>query len=174
MANHSRGPANNRWKGGPQEGICIQCGSTFKAPRWELKKRKFCSRECYAEYKVIPISRKTRTHVLMVERILGRRLPESAVVHHVNRNRKDNRNQNFVVCQDQAYHMLLHARTRVVQAGGNPRTDKVCSRCKKVKPKTEFHKSKSKDGYRCYCKPCQSEIYYERRYGNGTRIENHA
>ena len=34
---------------------------------------------------------------------------------------------------------------------------KICSRCKKGKTVTEFHRnSKTRDGHRCWCKPCSS------------------
>lgn len=39
---------------------------------------------------------------------------------------------------------------------------KICYRCKKIKPITEFHKNKnSKDGFYCYCKECCSELCKE-------------
>jgi hypothetical protein len=158
------GNQNGNWRGGPQEGICQQCGSAFSAPRWEMKHRRFCSRKCSDLAKIDPATRKTRPHVIVAERVFGKRLPLSAVVHHVNENRKDNSCSNLVICQDQAYHLLLHVRKRIYDAGGNPNTDKICSRCKTPKPLTEFHLAPTNgDGRRCYCKPCQSEIYHERR-----------
>lgn len=58
-------------------------------------------------------------HILMVEKVLGHKLPEGAVVHHVNGDNADNRNDNFVVCPDQAYHLLLHQRMRALESCGN-------------------------------------------------------
>lgn len=170
------GESNHRWKGGPQDGICAQCGDVFIAPRWLLKIKKFCSRECYGKSKIIKNRHRTRPHVLIAEKILGKRLPNIAVVHHVNQNKKDNRPSNLVICQDQSYHLLIHARQRIVDAGGNPKTDRICTKCKQIKSKTEFHNSSSSyDGCRCYCKPCQSKIYQERRYSNGSNsIEDRA
>lgn len=155
---------NGNWRGGPQEGVCKKCGSVFTAPRWELKKRKYCSRSCADADKIIPGTRKTRPHVKIAEKVLGKKLPVSAVVHHFNENRGDNSHSNLIICQDQTYHLLLHARKRIYDAGGNPNTDKICSRCKAVKPLDDFHLApQNGDGRRCYCKPCQSEIYHERR-----------
>lgn len=70
-----------------------------------------------------------RLHVLKAERALGRSLPKGAVVHHVDENKWNNTNSNLVICQDHAYHMLLHARAKVVRAGGDPATQRVCRQC---------------------------------------------
>jgi len=44
-------------------------------------------------------------------------MPLKAQVHHVNTERADNRNNNLVICEDSAYHHLLHQRMRAVAAG---------------------------------------------------------
>lgn len=42
---------------------------------------------------------------------LGKPLPFNACIHHVNGKHWDNRNCNLVICENNAYHMLLHSRT---------------------------------------------------------------
>ena len=49
-------------------------------------------------------------HVLVAEAILGKYLPNKAVIHHVNGIRTDNKPSNLVICQDNNYHFLLHNR----------------------------------------------------------------
>lgn len=70
-----------------------------------------------------------REHILIAERALGRYLPEGAEVHHVNGEGKDNRSDNLVICQDHAYHMLLHMRTKTYHATGDP-NKRRCRHCK--------------------------------------------
>ena len=95
-------------------------------------------------------------HVLVAERAIGHRLPEGAEIHHVNEDIADFRNSNLVICQDKAYHKLLHARARVVKVGGNPNTEAICSRCHHIKPKTSFNRrNRNKStGVQHHCREC--------------------
>ena len=70
-----------------------------------------------------------REHVVVAERALGRPLPASAVVHHVNEVPGDNRPENLIICPDEAYHNLLHKRMRALAACGNANFLK-CKVCK--------------------------------------------
>lgn len=53
-------------------------------------------------------------HVAIACTALGKPLPKRAEVHHHDRTRTNNTNGNLVLCQDRAYHMLLHKRMRMV------------------------------------------------------------
>lgn len=87
---------------------------------------------------------------------LGKPLPPRVVVHHADGSRRED--AQLVLCENQAYHMLLHARMRVVAAGGNPNTDKICWRCRKVKSKAEFPPNRGEaDGISGQCRPCKRE-----------------
>lgn len=98
---------------------------------------------------------------------MGKMLPRGAIVHHFNEDPSDNRNGNLVVCPDDAYHFLLHARARVLRAGGEPNREKFCSRCDKTKPFSEFTRStKAHDGLHNFCRDCNkaaSRAYRQRR-----------
>lgn len=58
-------------------------------------------------------------HILVAEKALGRYLPRSATIHHVNGDQLDNRPSNLVICDSQAYHLRLHRRQRAYDATGN-------------------------------------------------------
>jgi len=74
-------------------------------------------------------------------------LPPSAVVHHVNEDRRDNRNENLVICENDKYHKLLHMRLRAYRACGHADWKK-CVHCKQwgseneviVSGKTYYHR----------------------------------
>ncbi len=89
-------------------------------------------------------------HVLIAEKALGKPLPDGAVVHHHNEIKSDNRNCNLVICENQSYHQILHARARIVAAGGDPNTQKICYRCGSL-----FLVRK---GMAPVCRPCASIV----------------
>ena len=57
-------------------------------------------------------------HIYIAEKVLGRRLPIGAVVHHIDGHTRHNINNNLVICQDTSYHLLLHQRARAYKACG--------------------------------------------------------
>lgn len=59
-------------------------------------------------------------HIVVAEKALGRKLPIKAQVHHVDEVRSNNRNNNLVICEDCAYHRLLHLRKEALEQCGNP------------------------------------------------------
>lgn len=89
-------------------------------------------------------------HILVVERAMGKHLVRPAEVHHFNGDKQDNRNANLVVCQDRAYHALLHQRQRALAASGH--ADWVqCYYCKGWGPTSEMANHRTTAHYH---KPC--------------------
>ncbi len=105
-------------------------------------------------------------HIVIAEAALGKPLPLSVEIHHVDGNKRNNANRNLVICQDREYHLLLHVRARIVRAGGDPNTQRLCSGCKALKPFAAFNKAKADKAYglQGQCRECQSRYCsgYER------------
>lgn len=78
------------------------------------------------------------------------------MIHHVNQKRSCNENGNLVVCQDNAYHKLLHQRTRALLACGHADWRK-CNVCKQYDASENMYVSGDVAHHR-YCKM----IYYRR------------
>lgn len=94
-----------------------------------------------------------RLHVERAERALGRPLPKGTIVHHADGTKDDH--APLVICQDQAYHLLLHRRMRIVRAGGNPNTDSICRTCG-PQPVENFSPHGSGLPYP-YCRSCRNK-----------------
>lgn len=92
-------------------------------------------------------------HIARAEQAIGKPLPPQAKVHHADGTK--NPYGTLVICEDQAYHMLLHVRMRVKAAGGDPNTDRICYTCKAVKPIVEFSKNPKPIWY---CKDCKNAL----------------
>mgnify|MGYP001568675440 CR=1 FL=1 len=71
---------------------------------------------------------KTRAHRVLVEKLLGRKLPQGAEIHHVDGDGKNNAPHNLVVCPSKAYHQLLHVRAEALERLGNADARK-CAYC---------------------------------------------
>lgn len=84
-------------------------------------------------------------HIVVVENAMGKYLPNGAQVHHINGNKRDNRNQNLVACNDAAYHMLLHRRQRAKDACGNPSFER-CYICKQYDDPKNLRQYRDKNG----------------------------
>lgn len=103
-------------------------------------------------------------HVLVAESVLGKFLPNEAVVHHVNEDKLDNRPENLVICENNGFHLTLHRRMRALKACGNPDWRK-CPYCKTWDdPKNLVVRGKGEDTV-CHksCLTAWSKANYERR-----------
>lgn len=112
-----------------------------------------------AKYKHVGLNGEHRAlHRVRAERALGRPLPEGVVVHHADRNGLS-LDGPLVICQDQAYHQLLHARMRIKEAGGNPNTDAICMVCRQAKSRELFVRQKPRVfGVGRACRECTREL----------------
>ena len=113
--------------------------------------------------KLLADGRVVKAHRLRAERALGRPLPPAAEVHHVDGSK--NPLSPLVICPDSAYHHLLHVRQRVLRAGGDPNTQRICAACKRLLPFVAFNKRRAtiNSGLGAQCRKCQSD-YDRKRY----------
>jgi len=70
--------------------------------------------------KMIQVNGKYKVESRVIcEEVLGKPLPSNAQVHHVDENPLNNKNSNLIVCEDQAYHVLLHKRATALKVCGH-------------------------------------------------------
>lgn len=109
-----------------------------------------------------------RAYRVRAEDALGRALKHTEEVHH-------HTPTQLVICQDHAYHGLLHARMRIVRAGGDPDTQAICGgECRRLLPRTAFSPNRgAHDGRNNRCKECERQRKrspeYSRTLANGDR-----
>ena len=100
-------------------------------------------------------------HIDIAEKILGRPLPAGVIVHHVDKNRANNSPDNLVICPDRAYHNLIHARMRAMDACGNPNWRK-CTYCKVYDSPVNVKEDKDGKRYHLTCRSAYYVVKYQR------------
>lgn len=101
-----------------------------------------------------------RETILIIEAIIGKYLPITAIIHHIDENSLNNQNTNLIVCESNAYHKLLHKRMRAFIACGYASWLK-CRFCKQYDNPINLHLIRNGNGG--YHSECQSKYDYKRR-----------
>jgi hypothetical protein len=108
-------------------------------------------------------------HRLVAERAFGAPLPAGAEVHHFNENKLDARRNNLVICNSRVHHLMLHARARIVDRGGDPDTQKICCTCNELLTKEAFTtNSRTWDGRHPQCRECANAVRRGKGYNKWT------
>jgi hypothetical protein len=94
-----------------------------------------------------------KQYQIIVEEVLGYELLENAVIHHKDGNHHNNTLSNLVVCEDEAYHQLLHRRQKAFDTCGHANW-RWCSFCKTYDDPINMYISDTN----CYHRRC-SQLY---------------
>lgn len=118
---------------------------------------------CKTKYKHVNIRGRptVRKHTLIAERILGRKLRNRELVHHVDYDRSNNSTDNLVICPNDSYHMLIHRRTDAYEATGDANKIK-CQYCSQWDDPEQITIA-GKNGYHRYHKSCKAKYLREYR-----------
>lgn len=109
-------------------------------------------------------------HILVCEQALGHFLPEGAIPHHVNEIKSDNRPVNLVLCQDRAYHNLIHKRMRAMRECGNADWHR-CKFCHKWDSEENLYVYEFKGETVSYHRACIQDWKAKKKAGSGTVLE---
>ncbi len=119
MSKRMSGKNNPSYRGAKIKRKCEICEKGFEVFVSRIKdgKGRFCSKGCDRAFRrknakryiqrQQPDGSIIREHRAIAEAAMGRKLRPKEVIHHVNRDKKDNRNENLLICL-QGYHLALH------------------------------------------------------------------
>jgi|CXWL01.1.fsa_nt_gi hypothetical protein len=138
--------SKNNWKGGrsitPQGYVSLRLPSHHRAnPQGRVKE-----------------------HIVIAENMTGIKIVHPIVIHHVNENRSDNRPRNLVICENTAYHNLLHQRIRSLAASGHADYLK-CRYCKRYSPPSEVTVCGAGEGKNIYHPSCSAANFRAKMLG---------
>ena len=99
-------------------------------------------------------------HRAIAEHALGHPIPPNAVVHHVDGD-IGSMSPRLVICEDRAYHKLLHYRASLVGLGINPNTHRRCGSCGLAVPPSGFNRRRLLHGlgFLSTCRSCQQRKF---------------
>lgn len=111
----------------PHTRVVVMADIRFEIPKGTRTKK---PRPKYRAVRIKSGCGRIDEHILIVEKVIGRKLRNQEEVHHVDGNGTNNAHTNLVACSNKAYHRLLHVRTEALIESGNANFRK-CRWCHK-------------------------------------------
>ena len=112
-------------------------------------------------YRLISVNGKQiREHRYIMEQHIGRKLGPQEVVHHINRDKLDNRIENLLLLPDRAAHRKVHQWEDAYQVSGHHHWRK-CKYCKEYDAPENMYISPG--GRAVYHRECHNKYKSERR-----------
>lgn len=131
------------------------------------KRKKDCDKIYYPKSRNCTDGKTHRKHVLIAEKVLGKKLPNKALVHHIDGDVRNYKNNNLIICQDDSFHRLIHMRTEALKACGNPNYRKCCF-CGKWDSLDNLTKLRGRAA--CYHKSCNAKAAREYRKSKKQKV----
>ena len=95
--------------------------------------------------------------------VFGKPLPPNTIVHHIDRNPANNEKSNLVICENDAYHKLLHYREAAYYSCGNANWLK-CRFCKEYDdPDNLYVSPKQRKGNHRNCRNAYMREYNKKK-----------
>ena len=107
-------------------------------------------------------------HVLVAEKAIGRLLESNHPIHHVDGDTANNCNDNLVICENQAYHKLLHQRQTALRECGDANALR-CDICHSFERQEEIRYYSYGKGPGRYGRHLSCNRDYVRRYAERKR-----
>ena len=127
-----------------------------KAPNWKGGIAYHTSNKHDLKYRLIYNTKHPRRrnnhifeHILIAESVLNKRLPDNAMIHHIDGDGTNNNHSNLLICE-KSLHQTIHARQRAIRECSNPNWRK-CHICKSYDELDNLRKLNNGSFYHKHC-----------------------
>jgi len=107
-------------------------------------------------FKITVNGKRIKRSVIVAEKMIGGKLPEGAVVHHIDGNKINDDPANLIICKNNSDHMLLHQKEKALRECGHADWYR-CHICGIYSPLEEIKHYKNQSSYHPQCERNRSK-----------------